>query len=159
MYLQTINGDGQLINASQSEAFWRIVSIIHEIVTKKNGCFDESVTLCKPVFDGNELYLNQKRPEYSNIIYNESAYLENWNKYMKYLSGTVGTKLLILELGVSLDYPMVIRWPFEKMVFINRKSHLIRVHNKLYQHTPEIAERTDSVKMDSVDFVLKQDFY
>ena len=154
MYLQTENGDGPLINASKSDEFQVLVNNIHDIVTKMDGSIDVGYKFFKPVSDGKELYLNQKRHEYSNIKYNESAYLENWNKYMKYLSGTVGAKLLILELGVSLDYPMVIRWPFEKMVFVNKKAHLIRVHHKLYQHTPEIGDRTDSVQMNSVDFVL-----
>ena len=69
---------------------------------------------------------------------------------------TLGKKLLILELGVSLDYPTLIRWPFEKVTFINNKAHLIRVHEKLYHHTPEIQEKTDSVQMNSVNYILQE---
>ena len=75
---------------------------------------------------------------------------------MKYLTGSINTKLLILELGVSLDYPTVIRWPFEKVAFINKGAHLVRVHEKLYHHTPEIADKTESVSMNSVDYTLQE---
>lgn len=156
MYLQSGVGDDQLVKATDSDDFQGIVNRIHRIVTERDGAMNQGETFYKPFFDGKELYLNQKRPEYSNIKYNESPYLENWDKYMKYLSGTVGSKLLILELGVSLDYPTVIRWPFEKVVFINKKAHLIRVHHKLFHHTPEIGDRTDSIQMDSVDYILKE---
>lgn len=156
MYLQTAAGDDELINAAKCSKFQELVDLIHDIVTNRNGDIAEDTAFNKPVFNGKELYLNQKRTEYSNIKYNESAYLENWDKYMKYLSGTVGSKLLILELGVSLDYPTVIRWPFEKVTLINRKAHLIRVHHKLYHHTPEIGDRTDSIRMDSVDYIEEE---
>ena len=108
------------------------------------------------LFDGQTLYLNQKRQEYSKIKYNESSYLDNWDKYTKYLSSTMGKNLLMLELGVSLDYPTVIRWPFEKVAFVNNKAHLIRVHEKLYHHTPEIKDKTDSVQMNSVNYIIQE---
>lgn len=75
---------------------------------------------------------------------------------MKFLTNTLNSKLLILELGVGLDYPTVIRWPFEKVAFINKQAHLIRVHEKLYQHTPEIQDKTESVQMNSVNYILQE---
>ena len=62
----------------------------------------------------------------------------------------------MLELGVGLDYPTVIRWPFEKVAFINNKARLIRVHERLYHHTPEIEAKTDSIQMNSVDYILQE---
>ena len=75
---------------------------------------------------------------------------------MTYLSRTLNSNLLILELGVGLEYPTVVRWPFEKITFINKKAHLIRVHEKLYHHTPEIDGKTDSIPMNSVDYCLQE---
>ena len=155
-YLQTPDIDDAVIKTTDSEEFMGIVSRIHKIITERNGILNEGETFYKPFLNGKELYLNQKRPEYSNIKYNESPYLKNWDVYMKYLTGTLGNSLLILELGVSLDYPTVIRWPFEKVAFINKQAHLVRVHEKLYQHTPEIKEKTDSVQMNSVDYILQE---
>ena len=126
------------------------------IITVRKGKLREGEIFYKPFFNGKFLYLNQKRQEYSKIKYNERAYLHNWDKYQNYLSNTLGKKLLILELGVSLDYPTLIRWPFEKVTFINNKAHIIRVHEKLYHHTPEIQEKTDSVQMNSVNYILQE---
>ena len=155
-YLQSGDLEDELVDVTKSEDFQEIVSRIHKIITEENGRLGEDVSFSKPFLDGKLLYLNQKRKEYSKIKYNETAYLENWDKYQKYLSSTLGKNLLILELGVSLDYPTVIRWPFEKITFINNKAHLIRVHEKLYHHTPEIQDKTDSIQMNSVNYILQE---
>ncbi len=72
--------------------------------------------------------------------YIEEGYLQQWEIYKKWLQGTVNRKLCILELGVGMKYPTVIRWPFEKVAFYNKKSKFIRANEKLYQLTPELAE-------------------
>ena len=155
-YLQTPDIDEPLIEAIKADEFMGLVSRIHNLINEREGLLHEGETFYKPFYMGKELYLNQKRLEYSNIKYNESAYFSNWDKYTRYLADTINKKLLILELGVSLDYPTVIRWPFEKMTFINKGAHLVRVHEKLFHHTPEIADKTDSVSMNSVDYIMQE---
>ena len=54
--------------------------------------------------------------------YNENGYLSDWQIYTKWLQGTLNKKVLILELGVGLVFPSVIRWPFEKIAFYNQKE-------------------------------------
>ena len=100
--------------------------------------------------------MTEKRQEYSKIKYNEKSYIETWKDYTTFLSRTLNSNLLILELGVGLEYPTVIRWPFEKVAFINNKAHLVRVHEKLYHHTPEIENKTDSIQMNSVEYILQE---
>ena len=156
MYLQTSDIDDPLLLSDKSPEFNEIVEKIHKIIIENDGDFDEGTNFVKPFADGKVLYLNQKRKEYRNIKYNESAYQERWADYMKFLTNTLNSKLLILELGVGLDYPTVIRWPFEKVAFINKQAHLIRVHEKLYQHTPEIQDKTESVQMNSVNYILQE---
>lgn len=73
---------------------------------------------------------------------------ENWSDYMKWLSFTLNRHLLVLELGVGFANPMVIRFPFEKTVFLNQKSKMYRVHPSLPQVTAEIAERGTAVLAD-----------
>ena len=155
-YLQTNDLNDDLIKASECEDFHRIIDYIRNIVAEKGGALQEGESFYKPFFDGKLLYLNQKRSEYSNINYNEKAYLNNWERYMKYLTATLNKSLLLLELGVGLDYPTVIRWPFEKVAFLNKKARLVRVHERLYHHTPEIEDKTDSVQMNSVDYILQE---
>ncbi|EET62520.1 hypothetical protein BRYFOR_05555 [Marvinbryantia formatexigens DSM 14469] len=74
--------------------------------------------------------------------YDESAYLPQWQFYRNWLASTIGKKLCILELGVGLAYPSVIRLPFEKTALLNQKATLVRVHSKLAQAPEELAERS-----------------
>lgn len=100
---------------------------------------------------GDPLVMNQ----YGQPKYHEGGYLKNWNRYTKWLTGTVNRKLCILELGVGMEFPSIIRWPFEKVCFYNQKSVFWRVHSSLYQLSGEIAARGRSVKSDSVNFLYE----
>ncbi len=155
-YLQTNDLNDPLFDVTAIEDFKNLVDKIHVIITENDGHLTGEESFVKPFHGGKTLFLNQKRPEYSIIKYNESAYLENWGMYTQFLSNTMGKKLLLLELGVSMNYPTVIRWPFEKVTFVNEKAHLMRVHEKLYHHTPEIKEKTDSIQMNSVNYILQE---
>lgn len=73
-----------------------------------------------------------------------------WDTYMKWLQGTLNKKLLVLELGVGLKYPDIIRFPFEKMVYFNLKADFIRVHDKLFQLPAELNGRGISISEDPV---------
>ena len=85
--------------------------------------------------------------------YIEQGYLPQWEKYQKWLMGTVNKKLAILELGVGLSYPSIIRWPFEKTTMYNNKATLIRIGSLFPQLTPEIKERGISVNINPLNFV------
>lgn len=76
---------------------------------------------------------------------------ENWNDYMKWLGFTLNRHLLVLELGVGFANPMVIRFPFEKTVFLNQKSKMYRVHPTLPQVTAEISGRGISIQANPLD--------
>lgn len=85
--------------------------------------------------------------------YAEEGYLDRWQTYNKWLQGTVNRKLCILELGVGMRFPTVIRWPFEKVVLLNQKASLFRVHSRLYQTTEEIKERSSGIQFDPFEFL------
>ncbi|MCM1235392.1 MAG: hypothetical protein NC489_35275 [Ruminococcus flavefaciens] len=87
--------------------------------------------------------------------YAEEGYLEQWNVYTKWLQGTVNKKFFMLELGAGMAYPGIIRFPFEKMTYYNRKAFLCRVHPHLYQLGEEISVRGQGIAEDPVDFLEK----
>jgi len=94
---------------------------------------------------------------YNNIeapVYVEEGYLPQWQKQRLWLTGTLNKKLVVLELGVSLKFPQIVRWPFEKIVEINEKSEIIRVNEKLPQLSENVSKRGLSVKKSSVEWVL-----
>lgn len=87
--------------------------------------------------------------------YIEEGYLPQWQKYTRWLTMTINRELLVLELGEGFQTPTVIRWPFEKTVYFNRKAHMYRVHESLSQVTQEIGERAWAVAENSVEWVGK----
>ncbi len=83
--------------------------------------------------------------------YKEEGYLPQWSKYMSWLQGTMNRKVCLLELGVGLQFPSVIRFPFEKMTYFNKKAVCFRVHKSLYQLTAEMAEKSVSVPVHAIE--------
>ncbi|MBQ2406656.1 MAG: hypothetical protein IIW54_00530 [Lachnospiraceae bacterium] len=97
-----------------------------------------------------------KKMVLNNIIcekYSEQGYKPQWEKYTKWLQLTLNRKLCILELGVGMNLPNIIRWPFEKVAFYNQKAKFFRINETLFQLTQEIAEKGESIEMNAVDFL------
>lgn len=136
----------------------------------KNSCEGMIVDTDTAFLEQIESCLNQKKPwrelrypacpkcgeamQFNSLYtenYDENGYLDLWNTYMKWLQGTVNRKVCILELGVGLKYPSVIRWPFEKTGYLNKKASFIRVHERLYQLTPELKEQGYFIAQNAVD--------
>ena len=96
---------------------------------------------------------------FNNIVnenYVEEGYLSQWETYTKWLQGTVNKKLCILELGVGMNLPNIIRWPFEKVAFYNQKASFFRINEKLYQLTEEIGEKGISIEGNARDYLLEE---
>lgn len=99
------------------------------------------------------------KPLVSNTLeagnYIEEGYLPQWKAYTTWLTTTLNRKLTVLELGVGFKIPSVIRWPFEKTVYVNKKSRMYRVNETFAQKAEEIGERMVSVEENSVEFLRK----
>lgn len=91
----------------------------------------------------------------TNEDYDESGYLPQWEFYMNWLVSTMGKKLCILELGVGMVYPSVIRMPFERTTMYNQKSTLVRIHSKLAQVPDEIQDRSICYDENPVELLNK----
>ena len=101
-----------------------------------------------------------KAPLTGNTIkaetYIEEVYLPRWKDYMKWQTGTINRSLVILELGEGFATPTVMRWPFEKIIYFNRKSRLYRINESFYQLPKEAEERGVSVHENSVRWILEK---
>lgn len=101
-----------------------------------------------------------KAPLTGNTIkaetYIEEGYLPRWKDYMKWQTGTINRFLVILELGEGFATPTVMRWPFEKIIYFNRKSRLYRINESFYQLPKEAEERGVSVHENSVRWMLEK---
>lgn len=87
--------------------------------------------------------------------YREEGYSRNWERYTKWLQGTVGKKLCILELGAGLMFAGILRFRFEKIAALNQKASIIRIHESLYQMPNEISGRGKSISQNAVDFMAE----
>ena len=58
----------------------------------------------------------------------------------------------MLELGAGFKYPSVMRWPFEKTVFFNKKAFLCRAGEKLYKISEEMGEKGLGICENSLNF-------
>lgn len=85
--------------------------------------------------------------------YDENGYLEQWGLYTKWLQGTLNRKLLILELGVGLHCPSVIRFPFEKIGFYNQKAFFYRINENLFQLTEDLNGKGTSIAKNAIDWL------
>lgn len=95
---------------------------------------------------------------FNNILcennYVEDSYQEQWGKYTKWLQMTLNKKLCILELGVEMNLPNIIRWPFEKVAFYNQKASFFRINGSLYQLTEKLGDKGTSIHENAIDFLL-----
>ena len=94
---------------------------------------------------------------FNNILceenYVEEGYKPQWEKYTDWLQHTLHKKVCILELGVGMNLPGIIRWPFEKAAFYNEKADFFRVNAQLYHMTKELENKGVSIAVDAVDFL------
>ncbi len=86
-------------------------------------------------------------------VYVEEGYMPQWQKYRMWLTGTLNKKLLLLELGVSMKMPGIIRFAFERTTALNIKSELIRVNELLPQVDINISDRAEAVHQSAVEWV------
>lgn len=96
------------------------------------------------------------RAELNNIYseqYDEKGYLPAWQIYTKWLQGTVNRKLVILELGVGMKFPSVIRFPFEKVAYFNQKALFYRIHKNLYHLTEELSGKGVGIADNAIDWL------
>ena len=88
-----------------------------------------------------------------NEKYDENGYLADWQNYTKWLQGTLNKNIVVLELGVGMSFPSVIRFPFEKIAFYNHKAKFYRVHESLYQLTEDLAEKGLGIAKNAIDWL------
>jgi len=88
-----------------------------------------------------------------NEQYDENGYLSAWQLYTKWLQGTLNRNLVVLELGVGMKFPSVIRFPFEKIAYFNQKAKFYRINKNLYHLTEELATKGVGIADNAIDWL------
>ena len=55
-----------------------------------------------------------------------------------------------------MQFPSIIRWPFEKVAFYNQKASFFRINEKLYQLTEEIGGKGISIERNAREYLLEE---
>ena len=61
-------------------------------------------------------------------------------------------KSVLLELGVGMRYPGIIRFPFEKVAMYQQKCVLYRINESISQIPEELSDKAYEVHSNSVNF-------
>ena len=71
---------------------------------------------------------------------------ENWYKqarrYEEFIDKAQDKNLLLLEIGVGFNTPVIIRFPFEQMVYNNKNTHLVRINKDYAFASKEVEYKT-----------------
>ena len=124
-------------------------SVTKDILTKQ----DDLKSVIRPICEncGGHFVFNTIFEE----NYDENGYKEAWNRYSGWLQKTVNRKLVILELGVGMTYPSVIRFPFEKTSYFNKKSTFYRINEGIYQLSEQTEKRGAGINENAVTFLKR----
>lgn len=75
------------------------------------------------------------------------------DRYLNFIQKVQSKKVVLLELGIGFNTPMIIRWPFEQMSIKNKNHTLIRVNKDNIKPHYNIPERDILLKMDIKEFI------
>lgn len=134
--------DREKITLGRNLEVWR-----EKLLQGKGDCLPEGLGTCPKCKA--QVELNNIYSEY----YDENGYLPAWQFYTKWLQGTVNRKLVVLELGVGMKFPSVIRFPFEKISYFNQKAKFYRINKKLYHLTEELAGKGIGIADNAIDWL------
>lgn len=139
--------EGEIISASQGDM--AVLDALFQKLWKGSFSSEEvrGIGRCRQC--GSPMVFNNVYAE----NYDETGYLEDWQRYTKWLQGTVNHRLLLLELGVSMGFPSVIRMPFEKIATYNQKAFLCRINEKIWQVPADFLSKGVGISKNAIDWL------
>lgn len=118
-------------------------------------------------FDPNSLSIRKKDiprcPDCGNLMsYNlrvdnsfvEAPHLWNQERYMDFIDKAKQGKLVLLELGVGLNTPVIIRYPFERITALFKQTTLIRINLENFEVNRKIKDKLITIRAD-IGTILK----
>ena len=93
---------------------------------------------------GDYLERNLRRDEH----FVEEPHMEKQRDYANFVNHSTGGKLVLLELGVGFNTPVIIRWPFERITAQHPHATLIRINLEDARVPGEIMEKSIAFKQD-----------
>lgn len=90
---------------------------------------------------GEEMTLQLRVDDY---YVEDTLYQEEYKRYVEFTTKMRNQKVLLIEIGVGYNTPGIIKYPFERLTYLNNNTKLVRM-NKDYSEVPkEIKEKSIS---------------
>jgi NAD-dependent SIR2 family protein deacetylase len=99
-----------------------------------------------------KMEVNLRKDEF--FIQDDYWYKHNEN-YYNFINDNKDKKILFIELGAGFNTPGIIRYPFEELTLELKQAFLIRVNDKYFKVSEEIASKSLEVKEDINVFINK----
>ena len=103
---------------------------------------------------GGKMFCNIRSDEY----FVEGEVFKNGQKnYSEFIKKIQGKKVVLLELGVGFNTPVIIRFPFEKMTSQNENFHLVRLNMNELECIMDLGDKVTLIPGDmakSLELIL-----
>lgn len=125
--------------------------LIVKMVKEQKNCKIPSELIPKCPVCGRPMEMNLRADD---DFVQDKGWYEHAELYQEFLDKTKNKKLLLIEIGVGYNTPGIIKFPFERMTFLNKNTHLVRI-NKGYPICPEeIKNKTVLFDEDVAEILL-----
>lgn len=78
----------------------------------------------------------------------EESHMEKQSDYADFVNRSTGGRLVLLELGVGFNTPVIIRWPFERITAQHPRATLIRINLEDARVPGKIAAKSIAFQLD-----------
>lgn len=85
----------------------------------------------------------------------DDGWYQHAELYQEFLEKTKGPKLLLIEIGIGFNTPAIIRYPFEKMTYLSKDTHLVRINKDYPIYPQELVGKAISFDED-IDIILDE---
>lgn len=100
---------------------------------------------------GEDMDVNLRKDAF--FVQDENWYKQN-SEYEKFLDNAIDKKVVLLELGVGFNTPIIIRFPFEQMTYQNNKWTLVRINKDCCDTYLDINDKIILIE-DNIEDIIK----
>jgi NAD-dependent SIR2 family protein deacetylase len=102
--------------------------LVFKMVKEQKNCKIPSDLIPKCPVCGREMEMNLRSDD---RFVQDDGWYEHAELYQKFLDKARNKKLVLIEIGIGYSTPSIIKYPFERMAYHHKDTHLIRI-NKDY---------------------------
>ena len=125
---------------------------VKKMITETVDCRVPSYLVLKCPKCGYEMDVNLRKDQY---FVQDKNWHESSARYSRFLSKVRNEMTVYIEIGVGFNTPVIIKYPFEEMVYKNPKATLIRINRDFPAGIRENKESTISFDEDVIDIINK----